>query len=133
MPRRTAVVTASLLFYVTSALAGIPTYEECQQGGEFIRNAALARDAGMTRQAFLERMAQDFVLIRALPQELRWFVKDAADEAFFLAAAAEVFDRPQRPAHHESDFLSACGERALSGPEAEEDRGEIQGHAGIER
>jgi len=73
----------------------------------------------MTRQAFLERMAQDFVLIRALPQELRWFARDAADEAFLLAAAAEVFDRPQRPAHHESDFLGACGERALGGPEAE--------------
>ena len=133
MANWTAVLAASLVLGLAPARAGIPTYEECQQGGEFIRNAALARDAGMSRQAFLDRMKDDFVLIQGFPKELRWFAKDAADEAFLLAAAAEVFDRPQRPAHHESDFLSACGDRALGEPEAEADRGEIQGHAGIER
>ena len=90
------------------AQAGTPTAGECREGSEFIRNAALARDAGMSRDDFLGRMEADFVLIKAFPPELRWFVKDEADEAFLLAEATAVFDRPQPPARHEAQFLGDC-------------------------
>ncbi len=56
-----------------------------------------------------------------------------ANRTGVLAAAAQVYDHPRRPAHHESDFLSTGGDRVLGEPDVDEDRGEIQGHSGIER
>lgn len=90
------------------AQAGTPTPGECREGSEFIRNAALARDNGMSREEFIGRMQSDFVLIKAFPAELRWFVKDDADEAFLLAEAGAVFEQPQAPARHEAQFLRHC-------------------------
>lgn len=133
MARWKSLLAASQILCLTRVLAGTPTYEECQQGGEFIRNAALTREAGMTRQTFLDRMKEDFVLIQAFPKELRWFVKDAADEAFLLAAAEQVFDHPRPPAHHESEFLSACGARTVVNPEAGGQRDDPGGSGAIER
>jgi hypothetical protein len=102
------LVSAWAALACAPAQAGTPTPVECREGGEFIRNAALARDAGMPREDFIGRMQTDFVLIRAFPPELRWFVKDEADEAFLLAEASAVFDKPQPPARHEEQFLRHC-------------------------
>lgn len=107
------LTAAAMLVGSVAAMAGTPTPEECWEGGEFIRNAAFAREAGMGRSAFLERMESDFRLIQNFPPDLRWFVKDRDDELFLLAAAARVFDVPGRPMEHESVFLSACFSRAV--------------------
>lgn len=107
------LTAAAMLTGCVAAMAGTPTPEECWEGGEFIRNAALAREAGMSRAAFLERMEGDFRLIQNFPPDLRWFVKDRDDELFLLVAAARVFDVPARPMEHESLFLSACFSRAV--------------------
>lgn len=101
--------------------ASTPGFAECREGGEFIRNAALARDYGMTRAAFLSRMAADFILIRMFPVELRWFARDAQDEAFLMEAAAQVFDQPREPSAHESDFLVACAARTLPASDWDKD------------
>jgi len=106
-------MAAALLAQAASVFAGTPTPEECWEGGEFIRNAALSREAGMAREAFLARMESDFQLVQNFPPDLRWFVKDRDDELFLLAAAARVFDEPARPMEHESIFLAACFSRAV--------------------
>ena len=82
--------------------------DECTEGGDFIRNAALSRDYGITREDFIGRMHGDLQAIRAFPPELRWFVQDDDDEGFLLAHAERVFDAPGVPASHENDFLQAC-------------------------
>ena len=68
----------------------------------------MARDNGMSRAAFLDRLEEDLTMIRAYPPALRWFAKDAADERLLHDAAAEVFDAPRRPDVHRARFLEIC-------------------------
>jgi hypothetical protein len=102
------------------AAAGRPSLDECYEGADFIGNAALSRDAGMSADAFLGRMQEDFVVIRAFPNDLRWFVHDPDDEAFLLGEARDVFDRPEPAANHKLAFLHSCVER-MAPPAAEEE------------
>lgn len=104
-------ITACALLGTDPAAAGRPSLVECFEGSDFIADAALSRDAGMSAEAFLGRMQQDFVAIRSFPNELRWFVHDADDEAFLLAAASEVFVHPGPAERHRRVFLQACVER----------------------
>ena len=91
--------------------ASVPTLADCLEASDFIANAALSRDNGMTRDAFIERLNGDFIAIRAFPNELRWFVRDEDDERFLEDAAVHVFDAPSTPAEHRREFLRACFER----------------------
>ena len=93
------------------AVASRPTMAECFEGSDFIANAALSRDAGISSEAFLGRMEDDFVAIQTFPSELRWFVHDDDDEQFLLSAAREVFSHPAAPDTHRRMFLQACVER----------------------
>jgi hypothetical protein len=81
---------------------------ECVEGGEFIRNAALSRDAGMSRDSFITKMAEDLALIQSFPPALRWFVQDASDEELLTGAVVRVFDEPVMPEQHEERFISEC-------------------------
>src|SRR5437867_5979192 len=108
---RLGVVIATCCVLVAPIYASRPTMDECFEGSDFISNAALSRDAGIAAGAFLERMELDFVAIRDLPRELRWFAHDSDDEAFLLEAVREVFERPASPYTHRSDFLYACLDR----------------------
>ena len=90
------------------------TVAECFEGSDFIANAALARDNGMSRSAFLGRMEDDFELIQAYPPQLRWFAKDHDDEAFLFDSARRVFDAPQPPEAHRAQFLAACFNRGAA-------------------
>jgi hypothetical protein len=94
-----------------NAYAGQPTMNECFEASDFIRNAALSRDAGVRSQAFLGRMEDDFVAMGSFPPELRWFAHDPDDEAFLLAEARAVFERPAAAETHRTEFLRACIER----------------------
>lgn len=101
--------------------AGRPSLDECYEGADFIGNAALSRDAGMPADDFLGRMRDDFVAIRAFPNDLRWFVHDPEDEVFLLGEAREVFDRPEPAANHRLAFLQACVERMAPPADDEEE------------
>lgn len=85
---------------------------ECREGGDFIRNAALARDAGATREFFVNRLEDDLVAIRAFPPGLRWFAYDSADEAFLRAEVSDVFDARMASEWHRDGFLERCARRA---------------------
>ena len=110
-PLRRALAAAIAAFVATGAHASVPTMAECLEGSDFIANAALARDNGVPRDAFVERLEADMVLIHAFPPELRWFVKDADDERFLHRQVEAVFDAPVRPADHRNAFLRACFRR----------------------
>lgn len=85
---------------------------ECREGGDFIRNAALARDAGYTREFFINRLEEDFVMIRAFPPDLRWFVRDPSDEEFLRSEVEAVFGAPASSEEHRAGFLQRCILRA---------------------
>ncbi len=44
------------------------TLSECTEGGEFIRNAALARDNGITREFFVNKLSEDLAMIQTYPR-----------------------------------------------------------------
>lgn len=99
------------------------TWDECVEGADFIRNAALSRDNGMRAADFLGRLDGDLQAIRAVPVQLRWFARDADDEALLRTAAADVFEAPRRAAEHARDFLATCRAQVTvdSGPRTQAD------------
>lgn len=108
---RRAAALAAMTGWLTAG-ASAPSVAECFEGSDFIVNAALAREHGMSRDAFLARLEEDFMVIQAFPPELRWFAKDADDERLLLEAARDVFDAPAAPEDHRARFLAVCFARA---------------------
>lgn len=92
--------------------AGPHSVRECAEGGDFIRNAALARDAGATREFFVGRLEDDLAAIRSFAPALRWFARDAADEDFLRAEVYAVFDAPEAFERHREAFVARCTRRA---------------------
>jgi len=108
---RRGVALAGALLAAAPAVASVPTMAECLEGSDFIAHAAIARDNGQSRDAFIARLDDDLTLIHAFPPELRWFAKDADDERFLREEAHAVFDAPTSPDNHRTAFLRACFER----------------------
>ena len=96
-----------------AASASALSMAECFEGSDFIANAALARENGMSRTDFLSRLENDIEMIQAYPPQLRWFAKDRDDEAFLYENAREVFDQPLTPDQHRARFLAACLDRGM--------------------
>jgi hypothetical protein len=94
-----------------ASMGHAPSLQECFEGGDFIANAAQARDHGMPKSIFIDRLVADVYAIQAFPPELRWFVVDPQDAEFLLAEASQVFDRPLPPEAHRAEFLSRCFDR----------------------
>ncbi|MBK8065280.1 MAG: hypothetical protein IPK29_15490 [Betaproteobacteria bacterium] len=113
--RRAALPGLLLAALALPAQAHRPTVQECREAGEFIRNAALSRDNGLSREAFMDRLLGDLMAIRGHPPAMRWFAQDAESEAFLVAAAGQVFDRPRRASEHEAETLRACLARMGAG------------------
>ena len=84
------------------------TARECMEGSDYIRNAALSRDGGVTEAAFMGVFERDMQMISHVPQTLRWFVQDDEDEALLRAALDEVFSHPLQPQQHAKNFARAC-------------------------
>lgn len=106
-----ALVLACASSLAVSSSAHPLSLQECLEGGDFIAHAAEARDNGMSKAAFLDRLVADVYAIQAFPPELRWFVVDPEDAEFLTSQASEVFDRPKLPEAHRADFLSQCFDR----------------------
>lgn len=111
MRARLWVLTLVMSGFALPAAAHELSMSECLEGSDFIKNAALSRDYGMSREDFIGRMQSDLVAIQAFPPELRWFVQDEEDETLLVGFAQSVFDAPQAPEHHQSEFLAACVQR----------------------
>jgi len=105
-------LAAAIALWAACAAAQPHSARECREGGDFIRNAALARDSGATREFFVGRLEDDLAAVRAYPPALRWFVRDAADEDFLRAEVYAVFDDPTASERHRDRFLERCARRA---------------------
>jgi hypothetical protein len=110
---RIAALLAALACSSTATASKL-SMSECFEGSDFIANAALARENGVSRAAFLGRLEDDIELIQAYPPQLRWFAKDRDDEAFLFESAREVFDQPLSPEQHRARFLAACLDRGMA-------------------
>ena len=120
------IVLAAVVGGLTCAAAAHDlTLNECLEGSDFIKHAAMSRDYGMTREAFLGRMESDIRAIQSFPPHLRWFIQDADDEALLTQAAQLVFDTPREPESHQSEFLVGCVERVGTGADAVDAQTEI--------
>jgi hypothetical protein len=106
------LLLAAAAAWSVAAAAQPHSARECREGGDFIRNAALSRDAGATREFFVGRLEDDLLAIRAFPPGLRWFAHDTADEAFLRAEVHAVFDAPAASELHRDAFLERCARRA---------------------
>jgi hypothetical protein len=103
-----AILAAGLMLAALPAWPHDTSLEECLEGSDFIRNAALSRDNGMARGEFIDRMHADIEMIQAFPKELRWFVQDDSDADLLVGHAQRVFDEPRAPESHQAEFLQAC-------------------------
>ncbi len=100
---------ALLLAGAMQVIASTHTSAECREGGEFIRNAAISRDNGLPKDDFLNHLVADLSMIRSLPEEIRWFARDEADESLLIRHAERVYDYRMSAKHNEEEFLAACG------------------------
>ena len=103
-----AMLLAGLACLAAPAGAHDLSFNECIEGSDFIRNAAMSRDYGITRDEFISRLHGDIAAIQAFPPHLRWFVQDEEDERLLVAHAERVFDEPKAPESHQSGFLEVC-------------------------
>jgi hypothetical protein len=92
--------------------------EECLEGGDFIKHAAMSRDYGMTREQFISKVQGDLLMIQSFPPDLRWFVQDLDDEVLLVSATERVFDEPSDPEAHRDAFLQSCFGRVKYTPRA---------------
>ena len=81
---------------------------ECREAGDFIKNAALSRDNGITREFFIQKIEDDLIVIKSYPAEMRWFAKDDYRESLLLSAAKRVFDEPTSAIRHQIMFIDSC-------------------------
>lgn len=109
---RPALPPLLLAFLAATSTAGVPSANECVEAGDFIGNAALARDGGITEEQFLARIHEDLEVIKAFPPQLRWFVQDDDDARFLVEAASAVFREPKAAAEHRADMIRACMARS---------------------
>ena len=99
-----AVLAGAAVLAANAAEAHALSLEECAEGSDFIKNAALARDEGMQERQFVAQFQADVQALQRLPAELRWFVQDKDDEVFLLSAVQEVFRKPKPATVHQAQF-----------------------------
>lgn len=106
--RASSLCVAACMLVAGQAGALQVNADECREGSEFIRNAALARGNGMTKEAFVARFDDDVVLLSSMPRQVRWFVYGDEEVALLRNAVLDVFDVPRSAAEHASHFLDRC-------------------------
>ncbi|MCY7304653.1 MAG: hypothetical protein LH632_00585 [Rhodoferax sp.] len=103
-----SLLAAAAIGFACSSHASSHSAAECREGADFIRNAAMARNNGQPREAFLERLHGDLAMIRSMPRALRWFARDKADELLLIGHVERVYDVPVDPRLHEAAFMADC-------------------------
>ncbi|HEY8608653.1 MAG TPA: hypothetical protein VIM12_16190 [Noviherbaspirillum sp.] len=111
-----AMLLLPVLLLPALGAARTPSPAECREAGDFIGNAALARDRGISEAQFLRKIREDVELIKAFPPQLRWFVQDEEDAQFLMEAALDVFQKPRSPDEHRQVFIVSCLSKAGGKP-----------------
>ncbi len=109
------LLAIATLAVASHANASSHTAAECREGADFIRNAALSRNNGQPKAAFVERLGGDLAMIRGLPLAARWFARDRSDELLLIGHVERVYDNPLTPESHEAAFLGDCSKNIGDG------------------
>jgi hypothetical protein len=120
MRAKLPILAAMMTALALPAAAHELTFNECVEGSDFIKHAAMSRDYGLSRDEFIGRLHGDLMAIKAFPPELRWFVRDEEDAALLVSHSERVFDEPRVPDVHQSEFLAVCLTRTGEQARAEE-------------
>ena len=92
------LVLVALLLISPGASGHTRSKLECAQLKVFIQVHAYSRDHGaLTKQTSLDILESDLALIKAFPEQARWFVEDDADARFIVREVVRVFDDPLEP------------------------------------
>ncbi len=91
-----------------------PTLRECEEGSDFIRNAARSRDNGYSENKIVGRFDEDVVVLSGMAPEKRWFIRSPGATVFLRKALVAVFQMPKRPGDQASTFLAACKEQVMT-------------------
>lgn len=110
---------------------------ECQEGSQFIGNAAQSRKNGATKEMFVGKLDEDLFVLENIPPELRWFAHGEEEAQFLRAAVLEVFEFPREPKEHAGAFLTSCLKSAgldedlidIPNADSEQDDGDWSGRA----
>lgn len=105
-----SIVCAAALCCSGTALAFTVAEQSCREGEDFIRNAALSRDYGISASEFIGRVEADLLWLKSLKPEQRWFAQDDEDAALLRAAVRSVFTHRLTPAQHGEAFRQACSQ-----------------------
>lgn len=89
-----------------------PTQRECEEATDFIRNAALSRNNGYTKQKIVGLFDDNVTVLSSMDPEKRWFVRSPGATRFLRDTLVIVFDAPGRPGEHAARFLESCLDHA---------------------
>lgn len=92
----------------TRSLRKRPAKAQCRQAAQFVLQAAMARDAGMSPALFLATLERDLDTLLARPLHQRWFVRSPVEAGLIRFAAVAVFNRPASAAQHGRQFQLIC-------------------------
>ena len=99
---------------VASASDFLPTERECREGSDFIRNAALSRDNGYSREFLVRRFDGDVLVLRGMDPQKRWFVRSSGAIQFLRQALIDVFVVKRKPGDQAGLFLRSCMAHVLA-------------------
>ena len=97
-----------------SASAQVLSAADCNEGGDFIHNAALSRDYGIKGENFVDTLEGDLQRIRDMPPPARWFAYSQVEEDLLRNATHGVFLLPRSAALHRDDFITRCNKLRIS-------------------
>lgn len=86
----------------------LPTIQECQEGSDFIKNAALSRDNGYTQKKIVGRFDEDVMVLSGMDPEKRWFVRSPEAIKFLRQALTDVFTQKGKARDQAAAFLKSC-------------------------
>ena len=102
------LVAALLACFPLFANAHSLSAGECEEVAQFLKHAAISREAGFPEANFMQHLQEDLALLQNLPPDLRWVAQDSEDEAMLIQAVQRVFQQPVAPQDHASEFLAWC-------------------------
>lgn len=102
-------------FSIAASVSGfLPTEQECHEGSDFIKNAALSRDNGYSGERLVQQFDDDIMVLSGMDPQKRWFVRSPGATQFLRQALADVFAVRRKPKDGAAVFLRSCMAHVLT-------------------
>lgn len=93
---------------IASASDFLPTERECHEGSDFIKNAALSRANGYSKEFLIGRFDDDMTVLSGMHPEKRWFVRSQGATRFLRQSLLNVFAVKRKPQDQADIFFRSC-------------------------